>query len=110
RLLPFVPNGLRAGGLQVADGVPKNLSKLKPGEDTSLWVGAGLPKQTTEKDGGKNVTIIQNAQQALLTWKTFNIGKKTTLTFDQSAGGSDIGNWVAFNKINDPSGRPSQIP
>jgi len=109
RLLPFVPNGLRAGGLQVADGVPKNLSKLKPGEDTSLWVGAGLPKQTTEKDGGKNVTIIQNAQQALLTWKTFNIGKKTTLTFDQSAGGSDIGNWVAFNKINDPSGRPSQI-
>jgi filamentous hemagglutinin family protein len=45
----------------------------------------------------------------LLTWQSFNVGKSTTLTFDQSAGGGDVNTWIAFNKVVDPTGVPSQI-
>ncbi len=106
--LPDVPDGLRVGGLKVARGVPVNLASPQLGEDASLWRGAKLPTQTVTGDKTK-VTIKQTEQQAVLNWETFNIGKKTTLQFDQSAGKSDQGKWTAFNKINDPSGAPSQI-
>lgn len=97
--LPNVPNGLGAGGLEVDPGVSTN---------PALWTGANLPTQT--QDGSRtNVTVVQTAQQALLNWRTFNVGRETTLTFDQSAGGANRTQWVAFNKVNDPSGRPSQI-
>lgn len=99
QMLPDVPNGLGSGGLEVDPGVVSN-----PG----LWTGAHLPTQN-QSDGRTKVTVVQTAQQALLNWKTFNIGKGTTLKFDQSAGGSNKTQWVAFNKVNDPSGRPSQI-
>ena len=98
-ILPDVPNGLGPGGLQVAPGV---------GTDLSLWTGAFLPTQTS--GGGKTqVTIKQTAQQALLNWQTFNVGRDTNLHFDQSEGKENVGQWTAFNKVNDPSGRPSQI-
>jgi filamentous hemagglutinin family protein len=97
--LPGVPNGLVSGGLQVAPGV---------GTDLSLWTGAFLPTQTS--GGGKTqVTVKQTSQQALLNWQTFNVGRDTNLHFDQSAGGESVGQWIAFNKVNDPTGRPSQI-
>jgi filamentous hemagglutinin family protein len=108
RLLPGVRDGLGPRGLQVADGVPKNLRKPKAGEDAGLWIGANLPTET-HSGGGVKVTITQQDQQALLNWKKFDIGKKTTLVFDQSKGGRDASKWIAFNKVNDPSGRPSQI-
>ncbi len=53
--------------------------------------------------------MAQNAPQAILNWSSFNIGKQTTLNFDQSLNGSAQSSWVAFNKVNDPSGVPSQI-
>ncbi len=109
KFLPRVKDGLGKNGLQIDSLVPKNLRKPKPGEDPSLWVGAKLPTQTSGTGGQKNVTIVQTEEQALLNWKTFNVGKKTALYFDQTAGGSDKGKWVAFNKVNDPAGRPSQI-
>lgn len=94
--LPNVPNGLGIGGLQPAGMAP------------AQWQGAAAPVQTT--GGGQTVvTIPQTSQQALLNWTTFNIGRNTTLNFDQSAGGSNAGQWIAFNKIVDPSGSPSQI-
>jgi len=97
--LPDVPNGLAPGGLQTAPGV---------GTDLSLWTGAFLPAQTTA--GGKTEVVIkQTQQQALLNWQTFNVGKDTHLHFDQSDGKENVGQWTAFNKVNDPSGRPSQI-
>ncbi len=97
--LPNVPNGLGPGGLQVAPGV---------GTDLSLWTGAFLPTQS--QHGAKTlVTVKQTSQQALLNWQTFNVGKDTNLHFDQSAGGASVGQWIAFNKVNDPTGRPSQI-
>ncbi len=97
--LPNVPNGLGTGGLKVAPTVPS---------DPTKWIGAKLPTQTV-KNGRTKVTIKQTEQQALLNWETFNVGKKTTVTFDQSKGGADVGKWIAFNKINDPSGNPTQI-
>jgi len=104
-----VPNGLGVGGLQVATGVPADLNNVQSTENAALWQGAQLPTQTTGTDGKTDVNIKQTEQQALLTWQTFNVGQKTTLTYDQSAGGSNQSQWVVFNKINDPSGNPSQI-
>ena len=98
--LPNVPNGLVAGGLQVAPGVAT---------DPAKWSGAKLPTQTIATDGTTKVTVQQTSQQALLNWQTFNVGKETTLTFDQSAGGTNVSQWIAFNKISDPTGNPSQI-
>lgn len=91
-MLPNVPDGLAPGGL-VLSGQP---------------TGAKNPQQT---GGGGNVTVTvkQQEQQALLEWSSFNVGKKTTLYFDQRAGGSESGNWIAFNRVTDPSGSPSQI-
>ncbi|MES2658178.1 MAG: filamentous hemagglutinin family protein [Verrucomicrobiota bacterium] len=98
--LPVVPNGLGAGGLQVSGTVTT---------DPTQWTGAKLPVQQVKKNGKTTVTIQQTEQQALLNWETFNVGKKTTVTFDQSKGGADVGKWIAFNKITDPSGNPTQI-
>ncbi len=108
RTLANVPDGLVRGGLQVAAGVPKNLRAPQAGEDPKFWRGAALPTQRTA--GGKvNVTVLQTAPQAVLNWETFNVGKKTTLTFNQDRGGADKSQWIAFNKIADPSGSPTQI-
>ncbi len=106
--LPAVPNGLAPNGLQIAPGVLVNPAKPAAGVNASLWSGAKLPTQTTS-GGQTTVTITQTAPQAMLNWQTFNVGKHTTVDFDQKAGGSDAGKWIAFNKINDPTGNPTQI-
>ncbi|MFC5456731.1 filamentous haemagglutinin family protein [Prosthecobacter fluviatilis] len=90
--LPDVPNGLGTGGLDIA-GTP---------------TGANAPTQSME-NARTIVNIQQTQQQALLYWNTFNVGSSTTVKFDQSAGGADAGTWIAFNKITDPSGNPTQI-
>mgnify|MGYP000217434303 FL=1 len=107
--LPDVPNGLGIGGLQIAPGV---------GTDPTKWTGAELPTSSTYLSKTKGtqgnitktkVTIRQTSQQALLNWQTFNVGKNTVVKFDQSKGGADVSKWVAFNKISDPTGDPTQI-
>lgn len=98
--LPDVPNGLGVGGLQVSAAVAL---------DPTKWTGANLPTQKVSKKGATKVTIKQTGQQALLEWESFNVGRKTTVTFDQSKGGEDVGKWIAFNKISDPTGNPTQI-
>jgi len=97
--LPNVPNGLVPGGLQIAPGA---------GTDPTKWIGADLPTQALTA-GKTEVTIKQTTQQALLSWQTLNVGKETTLKFDQSAGGQNTAKWIAFNKINDPTTSPTQI-
>ena len=72
-----------------------------------LWQGASLPIQASNNPN--QVTITQSQQQAYLQWQTFDIGKNTSLIFDQSEGLSSVSNWIAFNYVRDPSGRPSQI-
>jgi filamentous hemagglutinin len=101
--LPAVPNGLGMGGLQ-------------PTANASGWTGANAPTQatrTTTTNGTtastEVVTVKQTAQQALLKWDTFNVGRGTELYFDQTAGGANRNQWIAFNTVNDPSGVPSQI-
>ncbi|RYD42413.1 MAG: filamentous hemagglutinin N-terminal domain-containing protein, partial [Verrucomicrobiaceae bacterium] len=93
--LPKVPNGIAIGG-------------LNPTLDPTKWTGADKPVQTV-KGGKTTVTIRQTTQQALLEWQTMNVGKKTTLNFDQKKGGADSGKWIAFNQIKDTSGNPTQI-
>lgn len=106
--LPNVVDGLARGGLQVAAGVPKKLGAPQAGEDPKLWRGAALPTQS-RRDGRVNVTVLQTSSQAVLNWETFNIGKRTTLKFNQDKGGADKSQWTAFNKVADPTGHPSQI-
>src|SRR5271157_5512523 len=100
RQLPNVPNGLTKGGLQVAPGATAN---------SALWQNANLPTQSAS-NGQTTVTITQTAPKAILTWKTFNVGKNTTADFDQSAGTQNgTNNWIVLNRILDPSDEPSQI-
>jgi filamentous hemagglutinin family protein len=83
-----IPNGLVPGGLEL-DRVVR---------------GASDPTQA-----GNTVTVRQNEAQAMLEWKSFNVGKDTTLNFDQSAGGVDASKWIAFNRVTGSSIAPSQI-
>jgi filamentous hemagglutinin family protein len=96
-----VPNGLTAGGLVVAPNATS---------DSNVWQGASLPTQSSN-NGQTTVTVVQNQQKAILTWSSFNIGANTTLYFNQSAGNQTNGNndWIALNRIIDPSLAPSQI-
>lgn len=91
--LPSVPDGLGTGGLDVL--VPP--------------VGADAPTQTPGTGSSVTVTVKQQLQQAFLQWRTFNVGRNTTLYFDQTKGGKSAGQWIAFNSVKDPTGRPSQI-
>lgn len=94
--LPDVPNGLGTGGLDL----------LAPGS----FQGTTQPLQTVNATTGHTtVTTVQQQQQAFIDWKTFNVGKETTMNFDQSAGGASVGDWIVFNRISDPSGNPTQI-
>lgn len=92
-----VPNGLVAGGL-VVDTNPA----------TAIWLNADAPEQTVA-DGRTTVTIEQTAQHAILAWESFNVGRDTTVHFDQTNGLRTDGtnNWIALNRIHDET--PSQI-
>jgi filamentous hemagglutinin family protein len=109
--LPNVPNGIVAGGLVPDSGLPA--AGTKPGSFVMppSWRGVGeLSQASAGSPGGTTtVNVKQTSQQAILNWNKFNIGKQTKLKFDQSAGGANAGQWIAFNKVNDPSGVPSQI-
>lgn len=87
-----VANGMVPGGLEVLTG------------PNAKWQGADAALAV-----GNDVNIKQNDPQAVLHWKTFNVGRDTTVNFDQSKGGADAGKWIAFNKVFDPSAAPSQI-
>jgi filamentous hemagglutinin family protein len=110
-----VPNGLAVGGLQVAPGVSFDPNTNAPTPATAnasinpnLWINANGP---TQVPGTYDVNVVQTAQNAVLTWQTMNVGKQTTLNFNQSAGTQANGanNWIVLNRIVDPSGAPSQI-
>jgi filamentous hemagglutinin len=100
-----VPNGLGPNGLQVAPGAiagPTNYG-------TGLWQGANLPKQTAGANGRTQVEVTQNESKAILTWSSFNVGRDTDLYFNQRAGGANAGQWIALNRVIDPSLAPSRI-
>ncbi|VWB14867.1 filamentous hemagglutinin outer membrane protein [Burkholderia lata] len=105
KLPSTVPNGLTPGGLQVAAGASSDTN------NPVLWFNANAPTQNVDGSGHVNVDVKQTGQNAVLTWETMNVGRQTTLNFDQSGGTQTNGanNWAVLNRINDPSGRPSQI-
>ncbi|VWD50788.1 filamentous hemagglutinin outer membrane protein [Burkholderia lata] len=105
KLPSTVPNGLTPGGLQVAAGASSDTN------NPVLWFNANAPTQNVDSSGHVNVDVKQIGQNAVLTWETMNVGRQTTLNFDQSGGTQTNGanNWAVLNRINDPSGRPSQI-
>lgn len=84
-------NGLGGNGLNVVigpDGKP-------------LFVNAEGPVQT-DANGKVLVSIKQTADKAILNWETFNVGRDTTVAFQQDA------SWTLMNKVNN-STAPSQI-
>ncbi|WP_198135169.1 filamentous haemagglutinin family protein [Rhodopseudomonas palustris] len=85
-----VPNGLGVGGL---------LPNVSAG-----WSGAKTPTQSVDADGRTQVGIEQTSQRAILNWQSFNVGARTTLTFDQKGNA----NWVALNRV-DSATAPSLI-
>ncbi|WP_219210921.1 filamentous haemagglutinin family protein [Variovorax boronicumulans] len=86
-----VPDGLGEGGLQV------DTNSLTAG-----WAHAQAPVQT--RSGGQTqVTIAQTGAQAVLNWESFNVGRDTTLKFEQQP------SWSVLNRVNDPQARPSRI-
>ncbi|WP_413227200.1 filamentous haemagglutinin family protein [Burkholderia sp. AU30198] len=105
KLPSTVPNGLTPGGLQVAAGASSDTN------NPVLWFNANAPTQNVDGSGHVNVDVKQTGQNAVLTWETMNVGRQTTLNFDQSGGTQTNGanNWAVLNRINDPSGKPSQI-
>lgn len=111
-----VPNGLVTGGLVPLDGLtaPVNTTTTSTGSTTTYtlpgsWIGVGGLSETKSTTTPAVVdTVTQIKQQSLLYWSSFNIGKNTTLKFDQSAGGANVGDWVAINKISNTLA-PSQI-
>ena len=89
-----VKNGLQAGGLVVMPGATPGATDGGAG----LWQGANLPTEST--NGGRTqVTVKQNEQKAILTWKEFNVGRETDLYFDQRSGGAGAKNWIALNRV-----------
>jgi len=97
-----VPNGLALGGLQVAPA---------SGPSAGIWQNAQAPTQSVSSTGQTDVEIKQTAAKAILTWNTFNVGSATTVHFDQTAGKQNDGsnNWIALNRVVDPSLSPSRI-
>jgi len=89
-----VPNGVGTGALDIDPSGPR--------------IGATLQTPTIEA-GRTEVTVTQDSERAVLTWRTFNVGSQTDLYFDQRAGGDSASNWAILNRVNDPGARPSQI-
>jgi len=101
QLASNVPNGLVEGGLRPAAGI---------GADPNLWQNANAP--TDSVAGTKHIVEVkQTGKKAILTWDSFNVGRDTTLYFNQSGGNQTGGrnDWIALNRVNDPSAKPSQI-
>jgi len=97
-----IPSGLATGGLMPYGGTSSDpTAGIKA--DPTKWVGANLPTETVS---GSNVTvnITQTQQKGIFYWNSFNVSPTTTVNFNQSA--SD---WVALNRVVDPSASPSKI-
>ena len=63
-----------------------------------IWEGADNPVESSI-GGATTVTIRQNQERALLSWDTFNIGRETSLVFEQKINDVDQTNWVVLNRV-----------
>ncbi|WP_412778756.1 filamentous haemagglutinin family protein [Bordetella ansorpii] len=83
-----VPDGLVKGGLWDKDAAGNALA----------WSGAERAQQT-----GNTVNIKQTASRAILNWDTFNVGRNTTVQFQQQS--TD----AVLNRVVGADAKPSQI-
>ncbi|KPU99884.1 hypothetical protein APR52_02575 [Variovorax paradoxus] len=91
-----------ASGQGVPDGMAEGGLRVDTASLTAGWANANAPVET--RSGGQTqVTIAQTAPQAILNWETFNVGRNTTVKFEQQP------SWAVLNRVNDPQARPSQI-
>jgi filamentous hemagglutinin len=96
-----VKNGLAPGWLDAYN--PTGAMNSKYPTVPVTWGGVSSLNQS-----GNTVTVTQKSQNAYLYWNNFSVGPQTTLNFNQSAGGSSVGKWIAFNKVMG-SVNPTQI-
>jgi len=91
-----VPNGLGLGALDPVAN-PQRLADDPTGLNT--WQGAELPTQRDTAQGVE-VNVRQNEERAILSWNSFNVGRETTLVFDQrDAEGDSRQDWVVLNRV-----------
>jgi filamentous hemagglutinin len=121
--LPDVPAGSTlvfsssAGTLTASSGstfsmiLPTGTAYATTASDGSTtWKNIGSLTQTySSATSTYTVTAYQTSEEAVLYWNKYNIGKNTTLYYDQTLGGNNVANWIAFNIVNDASGNPSSI-
>jgi filamentous hemagglutinin family protein len=93
-----VANGLAPGGL-VPVANPNSTT-----DGLTDWIGATAPVQSAGANGQVDVAVKQTQSSAILSWNSFNLGPKTTLTFDQQGNAS----WIALNRVVGNTA-PSQI-
>ena len=105
--LPNVPNGLGLGGLNPVGGATPMTTGAGYDVPTG-WTGVGSLSQT-QTGAQTTVDIGQDKPDAVLYWTTFNVGKQTTLQFNQNKTSATAATSIAFNIIQDPSMAPSQI-
>lgn len=87
-----VPDGIGKGGLWDRDANGNQLA----------WHGADRAVQT-QSDGKTTVAIRQTSNKAILNWDSFNVGRNTTVDFQQNS--SD----AVLNRVVGADTRPSQI-
>lgn len=80
-----------------SDKIPELKGVIQGAADPNGWT------QTTNAQGGNDLTISQTQSQAIIDWWTFNIGDKSSVYFNQQGNSS----WIALNRIWDSN--PSQI-
>ncbi len=98
----------RAGDSARAAALVSTLAAARDATGAVTWQGAGLPTESDAANGGKLVTIVQTEARAILSWDRFDVGKNTTVQFDQKVGGVAQTGWVALNRVTG-SASPSTI-
>lgn len=105
-------NGVTTGGLMPLGGVKDVTAQSACGNSCSSlqlntpasWQNASTTFTQTVKDGQYKVDITQTQQKAILNWDTFNIGRNTSVKFEQQSA-----DWTVLNRVTDPTGSPTQI-
>ncbi|RBH46277.1 hypothetical protein C3F00_037180, partial [Pseudomonas sp. MWU13-2860] len=101
---PTVIINARTGSIVMNQAVTLAPCAVSHGNLTVTVSNTPQVSQPNPLSGGKTtVTIEQTADKAILNWETFNVGRNTTVDFQQQS------NWALLNKVNDPNGRPSEI-
>ncbi|WP_145928114.1 filamentous haemagglutinin family protein [Bradyrhizobium neotropicale] len=105
-------NGVVTGGLMPIGGVKDVTGQSACGDSCSSlqlntptsWQNANTTFTQTVKNGQYTVDITQTQNRAILNWETFNIGRNTSVKFEQKSA-----DWTVLNRVTDPTGSPTQI-